>query len=144
MTPNWRRLLGPNVTESTGRKGRLLAVDDNIDSADLIVRVARNCGYQAQSMVDLRPLRDVIASWKPDVLTLDLGMPQEDGIATIATLKEGGFSGALIVVSGQDQGLRQAARRLATALGLRVAGDMQKPVDLKSLRQLLTELQSAN
>ena len=66
---------------------RLLAVDDNSDSAELIVRVASKCGYEARPMTDLRPLRSVLEEWKPHVLTLDLVMPQEDGIAILSTSK---------------------------------------------------------
>lgn len=121
------------------RKPRLLAVDDNLDSADLIVRVACGCGYDAQSLTDIQPLRHLISMWRPEIVTLDLGMPQEDGIAVLSRIKSSGFAGSLIIVSGQDRGLRQAAQRLAAAQGINVIGDMQKPVDIKELRKLLAD-----
>jgi CheY-like chemotaxis protein len=60
---------------------KLLAVDDNLDSAELIARVARKCGYDVRTMEDTRSIRQMLNDWKPEVLTLDLCMPQEDGIA---------------------------------------------------------------
>jgi len=122
---------------------RLLAVDDNSDSAELIVRVASKCGYEARPMTDLRPLRSVLEEWKPNVLTLDLVMPQEDGIAILSTLKDSKFAGTLIIISGQDDWLRETAGRLASACGLNVAHHLSKPIDLKDLRSVLTTLQSA-
>jgi DNA-binding NtrC family response regulator len=121
-------------------KGRLLAVDDNSDSAELVARIAAKCGYEAQTISDPRALRRTIEDWKPEVLTLDLCMPEADGIGLLSMLEESGFGGQLVIISGQEGWLRKAAGRLASLRGLRVADEMGKPVDLKALRQLLTNL----
>jgi CheY-like chemotaxis protein len=121
-------------------KSRLLAVDDNSDSAELIARVAAKCGYDARSMTDPSALERVLDEWKPQVLTLDLCMPEEDGISVLSLLTRSGFSGHLLIISGQDEWFRKTASRLASARGLNVADDLCKPVDLKALRELLTQL----
>jgi two-component system, chemotaxis family, chemotaxis protein CheY len=127
------------VNHINGAK-RLLAVDDNSDSAELIARVAVKCGYEARSVTDPSSLGDMLHSWKPQVLTLDLCMPEEDGISLLSLLKSAGFAGSLIIISGQDDWFRKTASRLASARGLNVAQDLPKPVDLKALREVLTEL----
>jgi CheY-like chemotaxis protein len=121
-------------------KSRLLAVDDNSDSAELIARVAAKCGYEARSMTDSSTLGRVLDEWKPQVLTLDLCMPEEDGISVLSLLTRSRFSGHLLIISGQDEWFRKTASRLASARGLNVADDLSKPVDLKALRELLTQL----
>ena len=131
------------MTDATPAR-RLLAIDDNADSAELIARVAGKCGYAAQSMSDTRTLAEVLESWNPHVLTLDLCMPQEDGIALISGIKASGFSGALIIISGQDDWLRRAAAKLATALGIDVVHDLSKPIDVKTLRDLLAKLDTGS
>lgn len=123
---------------------RLLAVDDNGDSAELIARIATRCGYEARAVADLRQLPGLLSSWKPDVLTLDLCMPQEDGIAVLPTINENGFAGGLLIISGQEDWLRRAAGRLASAQGLNVIGDLAKPIDIKTLRETLTKLQTGD
>ncbi|HYM17486.1 MAG TPA: response regulator [Micropepsaceae bacterium] len=128
---------------SNGIKARLLAVDDNPDSAELIARIAAKCGYDAKTIGDLDQLKDVLIAWRPSVLTLDLCMPQEDGIGVLSMLKECDFAGQLVIISGQDGWLRKAAARLADARGLKVADDLGKPVDLKALRELLNGLKAA-
>ena len=120
---------------------RLLAVDDNSDSAELVARVAAKCGYETQTVSDPRALKQVLEAWKPAVLTLDLCMPEADGIGLLSMLEESGFGGQLVIISGQEGWLRKAAGRLASLRGLRVADEMGKPVDLKALRQLLIKLQ---
>jgi CheY-like chemotaxis protein len=127
------------VNHTNGAK-RLLAVDDNSDSAELIARVAVKCGYEARSVTDPSSLGDVLHNWKPQVLTLDLCMPEEDGISLLSLLKSAGFTGSLIIISGQDDWFRKTASRLASARGLNVAQDLPKPVDLKALREVLTGL----
>jgi CheY-like chemotaxis protein len=125
-------------------KARLLAVDDNSDSAELIARVAAKCGYDARSVTDASMLGQVLDEWKPQVLTLDLCMPEEDGISLLSLLTKNGFSGHLLIISGQDEWFRKTASRLASARGLNVANDLCKPVDLKTLREILTQLASAS
>ena len=122
---------------------RLLAVDDNPDSAELIARVASKLGYETRSIVEPREIPAILGEWQPDVLTLDLCMPEEDGVNVLAMLKKNGFTGRVIIVSGQDTWLRKTAARLAEAHGLTVVDDLSKPVELKSLRDLLLGLQAA-
>jgi two-component system chemotaxis response regulator CheB len=125
-----------------GAKGRLLAVDDSADSADLVARVAAKCGYEAQATSDPTLVRALVLSWKPEVLTLDLCMPEADGIDLLSVLEETGFNGLLVIISGQDAWFRKAASRLAETRGLKVVDDLQKPVDIAALRLLLSRLRS--
>ncbi len=127
-----------------GAKGRLLAVDDSADSADLVARVAAKCGFEAQATSDPTLVRALVMSWKPEVLTLDLCMPEADGIDLLSVLEETGFSGLLVIISGQDGWFRKAASRLAETRGLKVVDDLQKPVDIAALRQLLNRLRQGN
>ena len=127
------------ATES-GAKARLLAVDDSADSADLVARVAARCGYEAQATSDPTTVRALVMSWKPEVLTLDLCMPEADGIDLLSVLEETGFNGLLVIISGQDGWFRKAAGRLAETRSLKVVDDLQKPVDIAALRQLLSRL----
>jgi DNA-binding NtrC family response regulator len=123
-----------------GTRGRLLAVDDSADSADLVARVAAKCGYEAQATSDPTSVRALVTSWKPEVLTLDLCMPEADGIDLLSVLEDAGFDGRLVIISGQDGWFRKAASRLAETRGLTVVDDLQKPVDIAALRELLSRL----
>jgi CheY-like chemotaxis protein len=127
-----------NVTNNA--VGRLLAVDDNSDSAELIARVAMRCGYEARCLTDPRLLSQMLKDWQPEIVTLDLCMPQEDGIETLSQLRTGGFTGHLVIISGQDDSMRDVASRLAVARGLKLAAHLSKPIDLPVLRNLLATL----
>jgi CheY-like chemotaxis protein len=120
-------------------KPRLLAIDDHRDSAELIVRVAEKLGFEAKAASTPDVLRAQLAAWRPDIVTVDLCMPEEDGFEVFVLLGKLGFTGRVIIISGRDEWLRKSATVLATARGLRIAGHLAKPVDLKLLRSVLTE-----
>ena len=132
------------MASSAAARGRLLAVDDSADSADLVARVAAKCGYEAQATSDPASVRALVVSWKPEVLTLDLCMPEADGIDLLSVLEETGFNGLLVIISGQDGWFRKAAGRLAETRGLKVVDDLQKPVDIGALRELLSRLRQGD
>jgi len=126
-------------SDDTG-KVRLLAVDDDSDSAELISRVATKCGYDARSLTDSRTIGQVLSDWKPHVITLDLCMPEVDGMQILSLLQNNGFAGHLVIISAQADTIRAAAQRLAEARGLKVANNLSKPIDLKVLSSLLAGL----
>lgn len=133
-----------NDMDQLRRRSRLLAIDDHADSAELIARVAAKLGYDSRTAASPNELRDALVSWQPDILTLDLSMPEEDGISAFSLLQEQGFSGRIVIISGHDEWLRRAAGRLALAKGLNIAGNLSKPINLKTLRGLLAELEPAS
>jgi len=119
---------------------RLLALDDHTDSAELIARVAAKIGYDSRTAASPNELRDALGSWQPEILTIDLSLPGEDGLAVFSLLQQQGFGGHIFIISGHDECMRRSAGRLASAKGLNVAGNLSKPIDLKVLRSLLGEL----
>jgi len=122
---------------------RLLAVDDSDDCSELVVRIARKCGYETLAVADARALLETISRWQPDVITLDLCLPEVDGFEIILSLKSVQFTGQVIIISGQPEWLRNQAAGLACASGLRVPAHMSKPVELDQLRELLTTIKAS-
>jgi CheY-like chemotaxis protein len=121
---------------------RLLAIDDHAPSADLLARTARRRGYEAKGIVETSSLAQIVANWRPDVITLDLDMPGVDGFAVMTLLSIMAFTGKLVIVSGKGMEVRYAAVRHAQDCGMVVAAEMAKPVDLKAFRDLLDLLHS--
>lgn len=69
----------------------------------------------------------------------DLQMPAMDGVEFVRHMVRLNYRGGLILVSGQDHRILQAADRLAKAHGLRVLAALQKPVLPEQLRKVLDE-----
>ncbi len=116
---------------------RLLAVEDDLDCSDLIVRTARKCGYAALPALDARSMDETIRNWRPHVITLDLCLPEIDGMEVISLIKKTDFAGPLIIISGQPEWIRDLTGRMASESGLKVPAQMSKPIHLPQLRELL-------
>jgi CheY-like chemotaxis protein len=119
----------------------LIALDDDPDSAELVARVGRLCGYESRALSDPHAIGPAFKERCPDVLTLDLSMPQKDGFQMLSLLQEVGFKGALIVISGNEDWVRQFACELAGLKGIAMATHLQKPVDIRTLKDLLKVVQ---
>jgi CheY-like chemotaxis protein len=124
----------------TERAWRLVALDDEPLNAELIARNARKCGYETRTVDDPRDLPELVGSWAPDVVTIDLRMPGGTGSDAVFLLKAAGFKGHVIIISGLSLTVLDAVRKQAEAVGIHVAGEMQKPVNLSALRTLLDEI----
>lgn len=133
-------LTAANSNEASPVTKRLLAVDDSFESAELIARIASVCGYETKPVMDPRCVPQILEDWKPDVLTLDLCMPHRDGFSILATLQEVGFKGSLVIISAQNDWLRKAACQLAEVNGIQVTSHLEKPINLRALRDLLNTL----
>lgn len=117
---------------------RLLAVDDDADSAELIVRVAERCGYEAFATSDSRGVINLTKALSPDIMAVDINMPNIDASALFVLLAQSNFAGRILIVSGEDENVLRATQAQAQALGLSVPFLQQKPLDFQKLRAMLT------
>lgn len=73
----------------------------------------------------------------PDLIMLDLNMPEMDGVEFVRHLVERLYTGSLILVSGEDERMQQAAEKLVRAHKITVLGHLHKPVKPEELAALL-------
>lgn len=118
---------------------RLLAVDDDIDSAELIVRVAERCGYEGFATSDSRGVMNLTNALKPDLVSVDICMPNIDANELFVIMAEAGFTGEIMIVSGQEVQVLERTKAYAESLGLQIRHIQQKPLDFKVLRQAFSE-----
>ena len=121
---------------------RLLLIDDEPALAEFVANAARLCGYEAILTSNDGQFRSEFKAAKPDVAVLDLGMPGMDGVELLRFLAEQQFRSPVLIISGFDRRVLDSAFRLGEALGLTMAGPLEKPVRLEELETLLTELKS--
>lgn len=85
---------------------------------------------------------DMLAARKNeiDVLVCDLSMPEMDGVELIRRFSKSGFTGGIILISGADSKLLSTVNKLALLQGVRVLGQLQKPVNSAQLAVLLAHI----
>ncbi|WP_276358106.1 response regulator transcription factor [Cohnella caldifontis] len=77
----------------------------------------------------------IVRQLRPDIVLTDVNMPEMNGLEMISTLREEGFEGKFVILSGYSdfEYARQAVR-------LRVDDYLSKPVTLESLKTVLSKV----
>ncbi len=119
---------------------RLLLIDDEPHLADYVANAADLCGYAPTIANGDNDFRAQFVSDCPAVVALDLGMPGSDGVELLRFLAEHKFDGPVLIISGFDRRVLESAFRLGEALGLNMAGPLEKPTRLDVLEDLLTQV----
>jgi DNA-binding response OmpR family regulator len=122
---------------------RLLLIDDEPSLAEFLANAARETGFEPVITSEDWQFRDEFLRDRPNMVALDLGMPGMDGIELLRFLAEQDFRSPVLIVSGFDRRVLESAFRLGEALGLTMAGPLEKPVRLEQLETLLNELKAS-
>lgn len=131
-------MLRPAPTPSPSPALRVLLLDDDVFTLDLLADMVASLGPHAVhcETSSLRAL-DLLRAGGPDLLICDLGLPELDGIELLRVLAEQRYDGAVVLLSGLDVGVLQAAERLARAHGLALLDACAKPLARERLAGLL-------
>jgi DNA-binding response OmpR family regulator len=122
---------------------RLLLVDDEPHVGMVIRRVAEGCGFEVQITSRADEFRVAYEIFQPQVIALDLAIPDNDGIELLRFLAEAECQAQILIVSGFDTKVLDSAGRLGEAMGLRMAGLISKPMRVAELRSLFDRLRQA-
>jgi EAL domain-containing protein (putative c-di-GMP-specific phosphodiesterase class I)/ActR/RegA family two-component response regulator len=122
------------------RRARVLVVDDETVQRLLVTRAAASLGHEAEAAATLAEAEALLAGAPFDVIVLDLSLREHDGIELLRGIARARLDPVLVFISGFDQRVREAAARLAAALGLRVAGTIGKPLPVPDLLALLRRI----
>ncbi len=104
----------------------ILVVDDEIMVRDLLVRFLSLRGYRVHAAQDGREALRMVDHLKPDLVILDLMMPEMSGVEVLRTLKEREYQGGTIILTGN-----QHEDMLGAAWTLGPQEVLPKPVDLE-------------
>ena len=66
----------------------VLVVDDDPDARDFLITVLEDNGYATVSAKDGSEALEVIEQQRPDLVTLDITMPEKSGVAVYRKLRE--------------------------------------------------------
>jgi CheY-like chemotaxis protein len=85
---------GPSGLEGTNTDSlprldglRLLVVDDEPDTRDLLIVMLRQCGAEVRTAASVNEALAALIQSRPDVLVSDIGMPDEDGYSLIEKVR---------------------------------------------------------
>ncbi|MHB8166823.1 MAG: EAL domain-containing response regulator [Sulfuricella sp.] len=119
---------------------RILVLDDEPFMLKLLGRMLANLGFVSVTTCDNgRAALELVDSpdSHPDLILLDINMPEMDGVEFVRHLVEHHYSGALILVSGEDERVLQSVEKLVRAHKITGLGYLSKPVTPEWLAALI-------
>ena len=93
------------ATQGLQNNQRVLVVDDNADAADTLAMILRMDGFAVDTAYGARQALDQAEAFRPDVVLLDLGLPEMDGFEVARRIRSmHGFEAVrLVAVTGYGQ-----------------------------------------
>ena len=117
---------------------KILVLDDDPFVLKLLGRILSNLGYTSVTFCDSgRAALERIAETGPNLILLDLNMPEMDGIEFVRYLVDLRYTGSLVLISGEDERMLQTAEKLVQAHKISILGHLHKPVKPDVLAALL-------
>lgn len=119
-------------------KKRILIVDDEKPIAELIAEFCQMLGYEVEVLLSGKEALETVKKFHPDVITLDLSMPEVSGSQVLTVLKkdESARSIPVIVISSlvgtESQELKREEIKSTSGL-------MPKPVTIQNLKEMIAK-----
>ncbi|MCA1646427.1 MAG: response regulator transcription factor [Chloroflexi bacterium] len=117
----------PAIREGLIVSGTILLVEDDPDTARSLTRALESSGYRVTAVDTGNEARSIIEHMHPDLILLDLMLPDTDGLVLTTALKQLTNSPIIICSARQQQ--------VDRVLGLKLGADdfVAKPFDLDEL-----------
>ena len=77
-----------NPMEAFGQSRKILVVDDEYDVTELLSYNLRRNGFRVQSVNDPRRVMDVVREFEPDLIVLDIMMPDLSGLQVCRMIRQ--------------------------------------------------------
>lgn len=117
---------------------QLAIVDDDEQFRSFVRRAAERLGWSVLEFSNGKELFAALTSLHPpDLILLDMVMPELDGIETIGALSASSLRCRIILVTGRLPIYTETASELARFNGIDIVDVLQKPVRLDRLRAVL-------
>ncbi|HZY45909.1 MAG TPA: response regulator [Anaerolineae bacterium] len=120
---------------------QILYIEDNSDSRTLVRRVLQSEGYVVREAPDGRTGLQMAAEQRPDLVLMDINLPEVDGYEVTARLKQlAGMSQVPVIAVTAN--VMKGDREKTLAAGC--DGYIQKPIDIDTLSNQIEHFLTRN
>jgi two-component system, chemotaxis family, chemotaxis protein CheY len=115
----------------------LIIIEDDAIFGGLLAEVATFAGFETEVVSNTQQFSEAYSKQNPDLLTLDISMPDADGFEMIDELVNLDCQSKVIIISGHDEAIMKSAETYGKAKGLNILQTMRKPIEVEALEELL-------
>ena len=119
---------------------RLLVVDDQSGMTKVVSHIAVGLGYEVKALTDSTLATEIFLEFMPEVVVLDLVMPEKDGIDVLNEMLATGMQARIIVMTGYGDSYLRLAEGLARFHANNQVSVMRKPFRHDYLADLLQKV----
>ena len=123
-------------------KKKILVIEDEEDTASYLTTFFDNNGYDALAAKDGQEGLEIARKESPDLITLDISVPEKSGIKALREIKEYEATAKIpvIIVTGVSEDLRSYIDKQKQISP--PAGHIHKPIDTQELLKTVQSLLS--
>lgn len=115
----------------------IVILDDEPFMLGLLGRIAERSGFTARPF---SMAQEFLAGWSdphPDLILLDLGLVDSDGMQILTRLGEAGCDVPILIVTGFDERVAASASAYGESIGLTMMPPLRKPFEVDEVASLL-------
>ena len=94
-------------------RARLLVIDDQVGITRVVSLIAKQLGIECKALNNPEEAAGVFIEYMPDIVVLDMVMPEKDGIDVLNEILLTGIPAQVIVTSGYSDSYLRLAQGLA-------------------------------
>lgn len=128
----------PPLEESSSKRYRILVVDDSVDAAQSLAMALDLFGHDTAIAYDGATALQVAAEIKPQVMLLDIGLPDQNGYDVARQIRRETWGAEVFLIAATGWG-QETDKHLAQEAGF--DAHLTKPIDFGKLRILLAQRQ---
>jgi len=114
---------------------RILVAEDDLATRQAWCELIESWGFRVETAEDGKRALELVDSYRPHILLLDLRLPQKDGLEVLSELRVRGLQLPTVMISGEGE-IPDAVQ----SIKLGAYDYLRKPVDPPHLRVLLNNL----
>lgn len=128
--------LGYIMEDETMDRKKILIVDDNQDSRELVIKVLKRYDYELLEAVDGEDALNKIIAEKPDLVLMDISMPKIDGHELTRRVKSRDDLKDIIIIALTAHAMKGDKEK---ALAAGCSDYITKPINIREFREQVTK-----
>ena len=117
------------------KTGKIFLLDDDELIVTMLSRALMKDGYEVKYETKTQGVLNKIRSWSPDVVMLDINMPEQSGIEVLQELKRKEIDTQVVMLSADD-----TAETAVKAMKLGAADYLTKPFNMDEVRIVISNI----